>query len=165
MPITPVLQFLGAQWKLVLIAVLITSNYFFYSAWQDANTELAVFSARVDEVAKAAKGEKEALEDFHKRNLKVVKDEYEAKLPQVRNNAVANYLTAHPVRVLPRPDGASTVSGTSSGQQKDDGASQEPIPVETCSPDERFIQDAAEDALVLTQWQEWCIRNSCNIEE
>lgn len=166
MPIAPVLQFLGAQWKLILIAILIASNYFFYGEWQDVKTELAVFSARVDDAAKTAEEEKKKLEDSHKHNLKVVKDEYEAKLPQVRDNAVANYVAAHPVRLLPRPAGQSTMPGTSSGKQENDGASQEPVlDSGACPLDEKLIKDAAEDALVLTQWQEWCIRNGCKVEE
>ncbi len=60
------MTFLLANWKLVLIGLLILSTGFFFKLWREEVRAFAVFKAQVEVLGKAAQVEKERIEREHK---------------------------------------------------------------------------------------------------
>lgn len=121
--------------------------------------KLVAYKASVKTLAEEA--ERKAQEEIakQKKTLQEVKDEYEAKLPEIRKGAVDAYRAelARRVRQQPRQD-SNPVPAGGTGLKVDDGRTKE------CVLDQQFIEDAADDATKLRSWQEWCRKNNCPIE-
>ena len=60
------MTFLLANWKLVLIGLLILSTGFFFKLWREEVRAFEVFKAHVEVLGKAAQVEKERVEREHK---------------------------------------------------------------------------------------------------
>lgn len=133
------------NWKVILIGALLALVTLFYNLWRSAHDDLIAFKSGVAAVAAAQEAENARMLRVQLANLNVLKVDYESKLPQVRSDAVANYL-----RRLPKPaTSGSQVPGTSPGVRLDDGAGKE------CGFDSALVQDAADDAQKLTAWQRY----------
>lgn len=144
-------KFIADNWKLIVIAALVAGNAFFFHLWQSTKDEYLTYAGGVTAVAKQAISDKERIESERNENLEKVK-EHETNLPAVRAGAVAAYLRMHPSA------GRRAMPGITQGKQADDGAGKE------CVPDAAFVEDAADDADKIAQWQEWAIRNKIPME-
>ena len=119
--------------------------------------ELIEYRSEVRALAQQAKIEAEQTKQLHQETLKQVRKDYEDRVPQIRNDAVAAYRASIRVRVQPKPS-SSGVPTPSPSVQVDDGASAQ------CVLDDQFIRDAAEDAAKVEAWREYCFRNKCPVE-
>lgn len=140
------MTFLLANWKLVLIGLLILSTGFFFKLWREEVRAFAVFKAQVEVLGKAAQVEKERIEREHAKVTKEIKDGIPKKIAHARGAAVANYLARMPVN----PCGGD-VSGTANGAGGIDAAGKESVVACTSG----FIQDSAQDAATIGLWQDW----------
>ena len=148
---------LFSNWKLVVISVLIGALGVMTNLYLGKRDELVAFTSQVEQAVRDAQIEKERVEKQHADNLEQVRKDHEARLPEIRAGAVANYL-AH--RRVPKPAAdSSTVPGDGAGVRVDDAA------VAQCVPDDAFIADAAEDAEKLDAWIDWCQRNNCPVKD
>jgi hypothetical protein len=111
----------------------------------------------------AALKDKALIEAQHKTNLEVARNEYNDSLPQVRNDAVRNYLATHPRMPNNKNTSGGTLLGSPGSAKGTDAASQEQSTA-LCEPDTAFIQDAADDAKKIGSWQEWAILNKFPIQ-
>lgn len=145
-------KFITDNWKLIAIAALVAGNAFFFHLWQSTKAEYLTYAGGVTAVAKQAIADKERVESERDANLTKVK-EHEANLPTVRAGAVAAYLRMHP------STSCSAMPGITQGKQANDGASKESV-----SDLSIFIEDAADDADKIVQWQEWAMRNKIPVE-
>jgi hypothetical protein len=145
-----------ANWKLIVIGVLSALVVMFYNLWLGARDDLASFKGQIAQSAADAEAENARMLRVQLANLNVLKVDYEAKLPQVRSDAIANYLAR---RVRTKPAGETGVPSTGTGIKVDDGTSKESI------PDPSFIADCAEDAHRLTAWQQYGRMNHLPIKE
>ena len=120
--------------------------------------ELTAFTAQVEQAARDATTEKERIEKRHSDNLEQVRKDHEARLPEIRAGAVANYRSHHRV---PKPAASSGVAvpGDGPGVSLDDAVERQ------CVPDNAFIENAAEDAEKLDAWIDWCQRNNCPVKD
>jgi len=156
-------------WPYIVIALLVAALSGMGNLYLGKRDELTTMTGRYDAFVSATKviGEqatvdKAATEAEHLKNLTQVKDDHENQVEQVRNSAVAQYLAAHPASVRNCPSnssGSSAVRGDGPGLKLDDGASQK------CVPDEAFIQDAADDAVKVGAWIEYCQLNKCPVKQ
>ena len=139
------MTFLLANWKLVLIGLLILSTGFFFKLWREEVRAFAVFKAQVEVLGKAAQVEKERIEREHQKVTQEIRNEIPKKIAVARGAAVANYIASLPV-------GSSScgVSGDADSSGRIDAASAESIPATGA-----FIQDCAQDAATVGLWQSW----------
>lgn len=151
------MSFLLLNWKLIVIGVLVAATGLMTNLYVGKRDELIAFTAQVKQAGEAQKVETQKREVQFKETLKVIKDQYENTIPEIRANAVTNYLAAHSVR-NPSPR-SRLVPKTSSSVQVDDSAKLE------CVPDGAFIENAAEDALKLEAWQDWAKLNGVPVEQ
>lgn len=150
------MPFLLSNWKYVLIGLLVLANILFYRLWQNKVEEFIAFQAQVAAIGKAAEAEARSREAEQNANLVRIKETYEKDLIEVRAAALANYLTAHRV---PRPNpSGSQMPGITFGKPANDGTPQE------CVPPESFVQDSADDANKLLEWQDWARLNKIPLE-
>lgn len=141
-----------ANWQLIVFGVLIAGNVLFYNLWQHSKGELIAYSSGVEALGNDALKEKARIEDEHQSNLETVKHDYESTLPAIRAGAVAAYLAAHRVQ---SNAGQGSMRGITGSLPAHDGAGQKQLSAPICQSDEQFIQDAADDAQKLSEWQEW----------
>lgn len=144
-------KFIADNWKLIVIAALVAGNAFFFHLWQSTKNEYLTYAGGVTAVAEQAIADKERVESERDENLQKAK-EHETNLPAVRAGAVASYLRMHP------NTGSGAMPGIAKSKQANDGAGKE------CVPDAAFVEDAADDADKIAQWQEWAIRNKVPVE-
>jgi hypothetical protein len=73
-----------ANWKLVIIAVLIAACGLFYGLWQSSEAKLA----KVEATGEYAQREKERIEALYNKTLKETTDAWSKAVPTIRANAV-----------------------------------------------------------------------------
>ena len=139
------MTFLLANWKLVLLGLLILSTGFFFKLWREEVRAFAVFKAQVEVLGKAAQVEKERIEREHTKVTKEIKDAIPKKIAVARGAAVANYIAS-----LPPHSSSCGVSGAADSSGRVDGSGAESIPTTGA-----FIQDCAQDAATVGLWQSW----------
>lgn len=155
------MTFLSSNWKYVVIGVLLASNALFWNLWQSKSEELAIFRAEVNVLAEQAERKAKETEDHQQKVLEDVSNAWNAKLPKVREDAVAAYKRRYPNLGLRLPNaGSSQMPGTSNSSQSSDGASQESVV--TCT--QQFISDSAEDSLKIDLWQTWARENNLKVK-
>ena len=155
------MTFLSSNWKYVVIGVLLASNALFWNLWQSKSEELAIFRAEVNVLAEQAERKAKETEDHQQKVLEDVSNAWNAKLPKVREDAVAAYKRRYPNLGLRLPNaGSGEVSRTSNSSQSSDGASQESVV--TCT--QQFISDSAEDSLKIDLWQTWARENNLKVK-
>ena len=150
----PISLIKAAPW--VIAAVLVILLGVMTNRYLGKRDELSVMTTRynafvgaTEVIGKQAEEDKKAQETEHEQNLTQVKANHEEQIPQIRADAVTNYIATHPASVQHRTStstGSGYVRGNGSGVRLDDGVSKE------CIPDEGFIQDAAEDAAKVAAW-------------
>lgn len=139
------MMFLLANWKFVLIGLLVFTTGFCYKLWREEVRAFAVFKAQVEVLGKAAQVEKERIEREHEKVTKEIKDAIPKKIAIARGAAVANYIAS-----LPANASCSGVSITSDSAGGVDGSGKERLVTSA-----GFIQDCAQDAGTIGLWQDW----------
>ena len=142
-------------WPYIAIGLLVISNGFTFRLWQSEREDHITYRAQIASMANAVREENARLARIQLQNLSHLRVDYEAKLPSVRSDAVAAYLRRVPVPAA-RGD---AVPAPSANIKVDDGA------VKECRPDSALIQDAADDALKLSAWQEYGRQNHLPVQE
>ena len=137
----------------IIIALLVAALIFVSNLYLNKRDEFTAYVAQAKQAAESAKGEQERIEAQRNEALKEIK-RHEANLPAVVDNAIAAYRLRYPVK--PCNCGVRTDAAS---KPVDDGASAQ------CMVADELIKDAAEDALKLTAFQEYCLRNNCPIKE
>jgi uncharacterized protein YbbK (DUF523 family) len=139
------MTFLLANWRWVLIGLLIASTGLFYKLWREDVRAFNAYKIEVAALGKAAEMEKARIETEHAKTTKEIKDAIPKKIAAARSNAVANYLAS-----LPAHSGSCGVSGAANGSGGANGSGEESIPASGA-----FIQDCAQDAATVGLFQEW----------
>ena len=139
-------MWLLANWKLVAIGILSLALALTFKLYRNEVEKYALFRAQVATLGEQAKAEKKRIETEHAKVTKEIGDAWAKNLDSVRNNAVTRY------RLRDNP-GRGFMPGLTLRPQEPDGASKEQM--DSCTPDEQFIRDAAEDAAKVTAWQDW----------
>ena len=140
-----------------LIGVLIGALAMMTNLYLGKRDELIAYQSEVRALGQRAKDEADETKRLHEQTLIQVRKDYEDRVPQIRNDAVAAYRASIRVRVQSKPS-VSPVPTTSPSVQVDDGAGAQ------CVLDDQFIRDAAEDAANVEAWREYCFRNKCPVE-
>jgi type II secretory pathway pseudopilin PulG len=146
------MTFLLANWKLILVAILIAACGLFYGLWQSSEAKLA----KVKAAGEYAQQEAERINAIHEKAFKETQDAWAIAVPTIRANAVAEYRKRNPGLC-----NASQVSvpGTPQGSQGADGAGKEQL---ACSAE--FIRDCGEDAGKVGAWIMWAYKNQLSVE-
>lgn len=154
------MTFLSSNWKYVVIGVLLASNALFWNLWQSKSEELAIFRAEVNVLAEQAERKAKETEDHQQKVLEDVSNAWNAKLPKVREDAVAAYKRRYPNLGLRLPNaGSSQMPGTSCVPEGTNGASEEQVVIGT-----GFIRDSAEDALKIEMIRKWVRENNIPVK-
>jgi hypothetical protein len=141
-----------ANWKLVIIAVLIAACGLFYGLWQSCEAKLA----KVEAAGEYAQQEKERIEALYNKTLKETTDAWSKAVPTIRANAVAEYRKRYPRVCNPSQ---VPVPGTPKGSSSSDGAGQEQL---ACPAE--FIRDCGEDAGKVNAWIMWAVKNQLVVQ-
>ena len=139
------MTFLLANWRWVLIGLLIASTGLFYKLWREDVRAFNAYKIEVAALGKAAEMEKKWIETEHAKVTKEIKDAIPKKIATARSNAVANYLAS-----LPDNSGSCRVSRVANSASGANGSGEESIPASGA-----FIQDCAQDAATVGLWQGW----------
>lgn len=139
------MTFLLANWRWVLIGLLIASTALFYKLWREDVRAFNAYKIEVAALGKAAEMEKKWIETEHAKVTKEIKDAIPKKIATARSNAVANYLAS-----LPDNSGSCRVSRVANSASGANGSGEESIPASGA-----FIQDCAQDAATVGLWQSW----------
>lgn len=140
-----------------LIGVLILALSWMTNLYLGKRDELITYQSEVRALGQRAKDEADETKRLHAETLIQVRRDYEERVPDIRNSAVAAYRASLRVRVQPEPSGGG-VPAPSPSDKVDDGASTQ------CVLDEQFIRNAAEDAAKVEAWRDYCFRNKCPVE-
>lgn len=140
-----------------LIGVLIGALGMMTNLYLGKRDELIAYQSEVRALGQRAKDEADETRRLHEQTLIQLRREYENRIPEIRDNAVAAYRASIRVRVQSKPS-VSPVPTPSPSVQVDDGAGTQ------CVLDEEFIRDAAEDAAKVEAWRDYCYRNHCPVE-
>ena len=143
--------------KYAIIALLAIALASMTGLYLNKRDEMAALEGSVQAIGAAAEKAVKEKEAEGKANLTKIKEDHEAKVPQIRAGAVAAYRAAHRVRnVDPR---GGEVPNPGAGQPVDDAGTCEPI------LDEAFVESAAEDAAKLSAWQDYARLNGIPVTE
>ena len=143
--------------KYAIIALLAIALASMTGLYLNKRDEMAALEGSVQAIGEAAIEDKARIEAEGKANLTKIKEDHEAKVPQIRAGAVAAYLAAHRVRNADPRGGEMPNPG--SGQPVDDAE------VKQCLPDSTLIESAAEDAAKLSAWQDYARLNGIPVTE
>lgn len=158
LPQTLTLSAIRSGLPYLIIGILTAALAAMTNLYLGKRDQLAALSASVQALGQAAEKAVEYKKIEYAANLQTVKDDHEKLIPYVRAGAVRNYLLAHPSRVRVDPR-CSTVPGTATREQVDDGAVQEPV------PDDTTIRNCAEDASKTAAFQQYCQLNRCPVKD
>ena len=141
------MPFLLSNWKLVLIGALSLLLTLTFKLWRDEVRAFDIYRAEVKTLGEHAQREKARLEKDHNQLVKELTDAWPKNLDAARANAVAAYAAR-----LRNPDpGSGGLSRAPARAEAPDVPGEERMAA--CPPG--FIEDAAEDALRITEWQAW----------
>jgi hypothetical protein len=141
------MTFLLANWKLVLLGLLIASTAMFYKLWREEVRAFNAYKIEVAALGKAAEMEKKRIETDHAKVTKEIKNAIPKQIAAARSGAVAAYVS----RMQHDASSGSVrrVAGLPEGVHE---PSEKPVSV---GCDERFVQDSAEDAATIIGIQSW----------
>lgn len=167
---TLLLRMAREYWREIMLALLAFAVIALGDRLFAAKGDYTRLQARVE--AKAAQDKADAVMQakVHAAALKTVKEHYENQLPEVRASAVEAYRRNRPVWpaatvvVREQPSGADQNGQAANSAGAPDGAGEKQLAAGTCEPDERFIKDAAEDALKIRSFQLWIRANGFPVE-
>lgn len=153
------MRLLIANWKYVLIAALTATTLMFYNLWQGTKEDFTTYKTEVNVLAEQAERKAKEIEDHQQKVLEDVTNEWNKKLPKVREDAVAAYKRRYPNLGLRLPNaGSSQMPGTPCIPQGANGTSEEQVVVGT-----GFIRDSAEDALKIEMIRNWVHENNLKV--
>lgn len=135
-----------------LAALMTGLAYVMLNLYMDERDAFVAYRAEAQGIAKAQEEIIAAQKKQAEENLNQVRQDYEAKLPVIRRDAVAAYKLRYP-----NAD-SCPVPGNGTGQPVDDGAGKECMATE-------FIADAADTEAKLASFQDYCKRNNCPIKD
>lgn len=101
-----------------------------------------------------AKERNVALREEQIQSLNKIKDDYEKRIPSIRDAAVAAYRLRFPAT----GSGAGSSAAPGAGVQVDDGAGAK------CVAGDEFVADAAEDAAKVEAWRRYGVANKLPVE-
>ena len=154
------MRLLIANWKYVLIAALTATTLMFYNLWQGTKEDFTTYKTEVRVLGEEAERKAKEIEDHQQKILEGVKNAWNAKLPKVREDAVAAYKRRYPNIGLQLPNaGSSQMPGTSSIPQGANGTSEEQVVVGS-----GFIRDSAQDALKIEMVRKWVRENNIPVK-
>ena len=154
------MRLLIANWKYVLIAALTATTLMFYNLWQGTKEDFTTYKTEVRVLGEEAERKAKEIEDHQQKILEGVKNAWNAKLPKVREDAVAAYKRRYPNIGLQLPNaGSSQMPGTSSIPQGANGTSEEQVVVGS-----GFIRDSAQDALKIEMIRQWVRENNIPVK-
>ena len=154
------MMLLIANWKYILIAALTASNVLFYNIWQVSKEDFTTYKTEVRVLGEEAERKAKEIEDHQQKVLEDVTNEWNKKLPKVREDAVAAYKRRYPNLGLRLPNaGSSQMPGTPCIPQGANGTSEEQVVVGT-----GFIRDSAEDALKIEMVRKWVRENNIPVK-
>jgi len=154
------MRLLIANWKYVLIAALTATTLMFYNLWQGTKEDFTTYKTEVNVLAEQAERKAKEIEDHQQKVLEDVTNEWNKKLPKVREDAVAAYKRRYPNLGLRLPNaGSSQMPGTPCIPQGANGTSEEQVVVGT-----GFIRDSAEDALKIETVRKWVRENNIPVK-
>lgn len=157
------MTFLLANWKFVIIGILLAGNVLLWNLWRSEVEHFYIYEARIKAVGEEAERKAREVEVRHEVVLQGVKDEFNKQLPKVREDAVANFKRRY-ANGLSHNSGSSNLPQASVSPQGANGASQEPVDDSASVCPDEFIQDSAEDALKIQQWQKWTKENQLEVK-
>ena len=159
------MTFFVANWKLIVISALAALLGLMTNLYSGARDDLSRMTERYNAFVGATKvigeqaAETKAKDEAEQlKNLEKVKVDNEKRLPQIRANAITNYL-ARLQHDTSNDSSSGAVQGDGPGLRVDDGSGKE------CVPDRRFIEDAADDATKVKAWQAYCQLNKCPVKD
>lgn len=138
-----------ANWRLILLGLLIASTALFYKLWREDVRAFNAYKIEVAALGKAAGAEKARVQADHDRTTKEIKDAIPKQIAAARAGALRNYLARMPDN--PCSGGLPGVADSTAGA---DAAGKESVVA--CRSG--FIQDCASDALQVGQFQDWVRR-------
>lgn len=154
------MRLLIANWKYVLIAALTATSILFYNLWQGTKEDFATYKTEVRVLGEEAERKAKEIEDHQQKVLEDVSNAWNAKLPKVREDAVAAYKRRYPNIGLQLPNaGSSQMPGTPCVPEGTNGTSEEQVVVGT-----GFIRDSAEDALKIEMIRKWVRENNIPVK-
>ena len=140
----------------VILIVLAAALAMVSKIYLDERDAFTAYRSETEALGRAAFDRARETKKLHEQTLINVRKNYEARVPKIRNDAVAAYRASIRVRVQAKPS-SSRVPAAPVSVPVDDGAQQQ------CVLDEGFIRDAAEDAAKVGAWQQWCYENHCPV--
>jgi len=150
------MMLLIANWKYILIAALTASNVLFYNIWQVSKEDFTTYKTEVRVLGEQAERKAKEIEDHQQKVLEDVTNEWNKKLPKVREDAVAAYKRRYPNIGLRLPtEGGCVMPRTTGVPQGANGTSEEQVVVGA-----GFIQDSAQDALTIEMVRKWVRDNN-----
>lgn len=154
------MRLLIANWKYVLIAALTATTLMFYNLWQGTKEDFTTYKTEVRVLGEESERKAKEIEDHQQKILEGVKNAWNAKLPKVREDAVAAYKRRYPNIGLQLPNtGSSQMPGTSCIPQGTNGTGEEQVVVGS-----GFIQDSAQDALTIEMVRKWVRENNIPVK-
>lgn len=135
-----ILKYIIANWRSLLIGVLLASNLTLGALWRHSANAYADYRDLVVTKGKAQQAATERAIEEQKQITKDVQDGYQMSI---------DYLRSHPVRVLPRP-GSGSMPGISKPASGVDEAGGYPIPAA-----EELAAECAETTNQLNFLQGW----------
>jgi hypothetical protein len=152
--------FLLANWKYVLIAALTATTLMFYNLWQGTKEDFTTYKTEVRVLGEEAERKAKEIEDHQQKVLEDVSNAWNAKLPKVREDAVAAYKRRYPNLGLRLPNaGSSQMPGATNVPQGTNGTGEEQVVVGS-----GFIQDSAQDALTIEMVRKWVRENNIPVK-
>lgn len=150
------MRLLIANWKYVLIAALTATTLMFYNLWQGTKEDFTTYKTEVRVLGEEAERKAKEIEDHQQKVLEDVSNAWNAKLPKVREDAVAAYKRRYPNLGLRLPNaGSSQMPGATNVPQGTNGTGEEQVVVGS-----GFIQDSAQDALTIEMVRKWVRENN-----
>lgn len=150
------MRLLIANWKYVLIAALTATTLMFYNLWQGTKEDFTTYKTEVRVLGEEAERKAKEIEDHQQKVLEDVSNAWNAKLPKVREDAVAAYKRRYPNLGLRLPtEGGCVMPRTTGVPQGANGTSEEQVVVGA-----GFIQDSAQDALTIEMVRKWVRDNN-----
>ena len=139
------MTFLLANWRIILLALMLASIGLFFKLWREEVRAFNAYKIEVAALGKAAEVEKARIEAAHAKTTQEIKDAIPKKIATARTNAVANYLAS-----LPAHSGSCGVSGIANSSGGANAAGEERMVTNGA-----FVQDCAQDAAMIGGWQDW----------
>lgn len=152
------MRLLIANWKYVLIAALTATTLMFYNLWQGTKEDFTTYKTEVRVLGEEAERKAKEIEDHQQKVLEDVSNAWNAKLPKVREDAVAAYKRRYPTSLQPSAC-SGKLPGDTNVPQGTNGTSEEQVVVGT-----GFIRDSAEDALKIEMVRKWVRENNIPVK-